>query len=123
MAGAVSDPVSGPAGDPGAAIAARLAQLWRTSRPTIFERLAVLKTAHAALVANAGDAAQRGEAREAAHKLSGVLGIFGLPQGSELAHHLEERLKSADALTASDLIAMAGEIESLEALIAAKGEG
>jgi HPt (histidine-containing phosphotransfer) domain-containing protein len=110
--------------DPAATvIAARLAQLWRTSRPTILERLCVLKTAHTALVANAGDASARNEAREAAHKLSGVLGIFGLPQGSDLAHHLEERLKSADPLSAADLIAIAGEIESLDAMVAAKGEG
>jgi HPt (histidine-containing phosphotransfer) domain-containing protein len=115
--------MSGPASDPAAAIAARLAQLWRTSRPIILERLAVLRTAQAALVANAGDVAARSEAREAAHKLSGVLGIFGLPQGSEMAHNLEELLKSADPLSASDLISMAGEIESLEAMIAARGDG
>jgi HPt (histidine-containing phosphotransfer) domain-containing protein len=115
--------MSGPVDDPAAVIAARLAQLWRTSRPTILERLAALKTAHAALVANAAHAAARSDAREAAHKLSGVLGVFGLPQGSELAHNLEERLKSADALSAADLIAMAGEIESLEVMIAAKGDG
>lgn len=115
--------MSGPAGDPAAAIAARLAQLWRTSRPTILERLAVLQSAQAALVANAAAVAARSEAREAAHKLSGVLGVFGMPQGSELAHNLEERLKSSDPLTAADLMAMAGEIESLDAIIAAKGEG
>lgn len=115
--------MSGPPGDPAAAIAARLAQLWRTSRPTILERLAVLKSAHAALVADAADSSARSEAREAAHKLSGVLGIFGLPQGSEIAHNLEERLKSSDPLGAADLIAVAGEIESLDAMIAAKDEG
>jgi HPt (histidine-containing phosphotransfer) domain-containing protein len=112
----------GPTSDPQAAIAARLAQLWRSSRPIILERLAVLKTAHAALATNADDDAARSEAREAAHKLSGVLGIFGLPQGSELAHNLEERLKSADPLSATDLIAMAGEIEALDALVIAKGD-
>jgi HPt (histidine-containing phosphotransfer) domain-containing protein len=115
--------MSVPVSDPGAALQARLAQLWRTSRPTILERVSVLKTAHAALVANSGDAASRSEAREAAHKLSGVLGVFGLPQGSELAHNLEERLKSTEPLVAADLVAMAGEIEEIGAMIAAKGEG
>jgi HPt (histidine-containing phosphotransfer) domain-containing protein len=115
--------MSGPPGDPAAAIAARLAQLWRTSRPIILERLAVLRSSNTTLVVDPGDSTARSEAREAAHKLSGVLGVFGLPQGSEIAHNLEERLKSADPLSAGDLIAMAGEIESLEALIAAKGEG
>lgn len=115
--------MNSPVSDPAAAIAARLAQLWRTSRPTILERLAVLKSAHTALVANADDTDARSEAREAAHKLSGVLGVFGLPQGSELAHNMEESLKSSGPLTAADLIAMAGEIESLEAMIAAKGDG
>jgi HPt (histidine-containing phosphotransfer) domain-containing protein len=115
--------VSSPISDPAAAIAARLAQLWRTSRPVILDRLAVLRTTHAALVANADDAAARSEGREAAHKLSGVLGIFGLPQGSEIAHEMEERFKMPGPLGAADLIAMAGEIETLEALITAKGEG
>jgi HPt (histidine-containing phosphotransfer) domain-containing protein len=115
--------MSGRAGDVAAVIAARLAQVWRASRPTILERIAALQSAHAALVANAHDTQARSDAREAAHKLSGVLGVFGMPEGSEIAHNLEERLRTSDPIGATDLIAIAGEIETLASMVAAKGEG
>jgi HPt (histidine-containing phosphotransfer) domain-containing protein len=107
--------------DPAAAIAARLAQLWQSSRPIILERLSVLRSAHTALLANPEDKTARSEGREAAHKLSGVLGIFGMPQGSELAHLVEESLKSDAPLNAGDLAAIADQIAALDAVIAAKG--
>jgi HPt (histidine-containing phosphotransfer) domain-containing protein len=109
--------------DPAATIAARLAQLWQSSRPTILERLSILRAAHAALLANPEDTAARSEGREAAHKLSGVLGVFGMPQGSEIAHIVEECLKPETPLSAGDLASMAQQITALDAVIAAKGEG
>jgi len=108
--------------DPAALIAAKLAELWRASRPIMQERVEVLRAAHRALVANPQDAAARRRAREAAHKLSGVLGTFGLPQGSEIAAALEHRLQSGQPLTPADLAALATQAAALEALIAAKGD-
>jgi HPt (histidine-containing phosphotransfer) domain-containing protein len=109
--------------DPAAILAARLAELWQTSRPIILERTAVLREAHAALTADAGDAGARSRAREAAHKLAGVLGVFGLPQGTEAASRLEGLLKSKEPLTRADLVLLADETSALERMIAAKGEG
>jgi len=101
-------------------IASRLAELWQTSRPTILERMLALHTAEEALAANPLDQEARDRGREAAHKLSGVLGIFGLPQGSELASALEETLKSPEPLLPSDLATLKTRIAELDAVIAAK---
>ncbi|HEX3986585.1 MAG TPA: Hpt domain-containing protein [Acidobacteriaceae bacterium] len=101
-------------------IASRLAELWQTSRPTILERMAVLHAAEAALDANPLDREMREHGREAAHKLSGVLGIFGLPQGSEIAATLEELLKSPAPLLPEDLAGLRTRIADLDAVIASK---
>lgn len=101
-------------------IASRLAELWQTSRPTILERMAVLHAASEALAADPLDQEARDRGREAAHKLSGVLGIFGLPQGSELAALLEEQLKSPGPLDPEGLITLRARIADLDAVIASK---
>lgn len=101
-------------------IASRLAELWQTSRPTILERMAALHGAGRALAANPLDQDARSRGREAAHKLSGVLGIFGLPQGSEIASALEEQLKSAAPLLPDDLVSLETQIADLDAVIASK---
>lgn len=101
-------------------IAARLAELWQTSRPTILERMAALHAAREALAANPLDQGARERGREAAHKLSGVLGIFGLPQGSEIASALEEQLKSPDPLFADQLVRLQARIADLDAVVASR---
>jgi len=101
-------------------IASRLAELWQTSRPTILERMTVLHAAAEALAANPLDQESRERGREAAHKLSGVLGIFGLPQGSEIASRLEDLLKSAEPLQPDDIRRVRSQIGELEAVIASK---
>jgi HPt (histidine-containing phosphotransfer) domain-containing protein len=101
-------------------IASRLAELWQTSRPTILERMAALHSAGDVLGANPLDHEARERGREAAHKLSGVLGIFGLPQGSEIASLLEELLKSTSPLLPDDLISLQAGIAELDAVIASK---
>jgi len=106
--------------DAAAKIAARLAELWQTSRPTILERMDVLRRASASLNRNPADAEVRGAGREAAHKLSGILGVFGLPEGSTIAAAIEEILQSPDALTAADLETLQKQVTALEAVIASK---
>ena len=101
-------------------IASRLAELWQTSRPTILERMAALHTAWETLAANPLDHDARERGREAAHKLSGVLGIFGLPQGSEMASALEEQLKPSAPLLPNDLAGLHKRIAELDAVIASK---
>jgi HPt (histidine-containing phosphotransfer) domain-containing protein len=107
--------------DPAAIIAARLAELWRTSRPAILERVAALHAAHEALVRDPADAEARSKGREAAHKLSGVLGVFGMPQGTELAFNMESLLMNGNPLAFEDVIWLGEQIEALDAVIAAKG--
>ena len=106
--------------DPAAIVAARLAELWRKNHTIILERLAALRSAHDTLSANPQDSEARTAGREAAHKLSGVLGVFGLPQGSEIAATLDQLLKSEDPLTAEDLSFMNAQISELGAVIASK---
>jgi len=108
--------------DAAAKIAARLSELWRTSRPTVLERLNLLRSACDSLAQNPADEEARATGREAAHKLSGVLGVFGLPQGSEIAASAEHRLMSPEPLTADDLSGLRERIADLDAVIASKPE-
>ena len=109
-------------GDAAAKIAARLTELWRTSRPTILERMTVLRSACDSLTQNPLNTDARAEGREAAHKLSGVLGVFGLPQGSEIAAAIEFQLKSGEPLTPEDLSTLRDQIADLEAVVASRSE-
>lgn len=109
--------------DPAAILATRLAELWRTSRPLIDERIAALRDCHDALVRNFDDVDARTRGREAAHKLSGVLGTFGLPRGSEIAGAIEGKLMDRDPLGPDDLDRLAGQISALDAAVAAKDAG
>lgn len=109
--------------DPAATLATKLAALWRASRPIILERIDVLRITHQILAANPDDTDARIRAREAAHKLSGVLGTFGLPEGSERAAALEHLLQSDQPLAPADIATIAEQIHVLEAIIASKGDG
>jgi HPt (histidine-containing phosphotransfer) domain-containing protein len=66
-----------------------LSALWDRSRHTVMERTALLESAGALLHENRLDEATRQSAVDSAHKLAGVLGTFGLPQGTELAREAE----------------------------------
>jgi HPt (histidine-containing phosphotransfer) domain-containing protein len=101
-------------------IAARLAELWQKSLPITQERVAVLRAASEALSRDPGDAEARSAGREAAHKLSGSLGIFGLPRGTELAAQLEEILKSAEPLTPQAARCVGGLVDELTGVVASK---
>lgn len=108
--------------DAAAKIAARLTELWRTSRPTIMERMGSLHAACNDLSQNPLNSDARIQGLEAAHKLSGVLGVFGLPQGSEVASSIEFLLKSEEPLTAEDLSILGERVADLDAVIASRGE-
>jgi HPt (histidine-containing phosphotransfer) domain-containing protein len=66
-----------------------LSALWDRSRHTVVERAALLRAAGALLADGRLDEATRQAAIDSAHKLAGVLGTFGLPQGTELAREAE----------------------------------
>jgi HPt (histidine-containing phosphotransfer) domain-containing protein len=106
--------------DSAAIVAARLAELWRKSLPTTLERVAALRSACETLGRNPADAEARSAGREAAHKLSGSLGVFGLPRGTEVAAAMEEVLRSAEPLTPEAVELLARQTRKLEAVIASK---
>lgn len=106
--------------DPAAALASKISELWIVSRPAILERLSALRATHASLSANPADAEARRQGRELAHKLAGVLGTFGLPQGSVIASSIEGVLMTESPLTPQDISTLGTRIGELEAVIASK---
>jgi HPt (histidine-containing phosphotransfer) domain-containing protein len=81
-----------------AEIAEALKLLWQKFLPQIEERIAVMEGANRALLAESLTAEQREAAGAAAHKLAGVLGTFGLTEGTNLAREAEQIYTSASAL-------------------------
>lgn len=99
-----------------------LSTLWSRSRATIVERLDVLRATLRSLRANPSDAAARKSGGDAAHKLAGILGTFGLPEGTELARRTEVMLESPAAIRPYDLDALQHTIEQLHQMIEAKSK-
>ena len=66
-----------------------IAALWDKSRPTVMERAAVLQDAQEQLAQSRLDHATQQSAVDSAHKLAGMLGLFGLPRGTEIAREAE----------------------------------
>ena len=106
------------------AVAARmktmLAQIWRNSEATLFERIAAIQKAEEQMREGDLSEDQREAARAAAHKLAGVLGTFGLPRGTELARGVEARLQPGELAGPADAGKLAILIEELDSLVKAK---
>jgi HPt (histidine-containing phosphotransfer) domain-containing protein len=96
-----------------------LQAMWITSRPAILERFLTIRDAQKMLASGSLDEDARKNAESAAHKLAGVLGTFGLPQGTKLASQAEALLASPslDAMHAGEL---ALQLDELEAVITSK---
>ena len=73
-----------------ATLAEALNKLWRQYLPQIEDRVATLESAAIAFAAGTLSATDRDAANSAAHKLAGVLGTFGLDEGTVLAREAEE---------------------------------
>ncbi|HEX3942063.1 MAG TPA: Hpt domain-containing protein [Acidobacteriaceae bacterium] len=72
-----------------------LAGLWEKSRKTVAAHVETLQQAKELAAKNELDEPARTRAIDAAHKLAGVLGTFGLPRGTELAREAEEAFRQA----------------------------
>lgn len=72
-----------------AAIHDKLNAIWKASKPALLERLATLEASCEALRVSPADESARQTAHDAAHKLAGVLGTFGLARGSRIASEIE----------------------------------
>jgi HPt (histidine-containing phosphotransfer) domain-containing protein len=70
-------------------LAEALNRLWQQFLPQMFDRVAFLEAAVTPLGEGTLTEAQREEANAAAHKLAGILGSFGLPEGTVLAREAE----------------------------------
>ncbi len=72
-----------------------IATLWLKSRSTMAERVAQLREACSTLQASEIlPADQRSEVSSCAHKLAGVLGTFGFPQGTDAARKIENLMEA-----------------------------
>jgi HPt (histidine-containing phosphotransfer) domain-containing protein len=106
-----TDPLSSPA-----AIAKVLDQMWARHLPSVRDRIAVLEAATAAAAADQLTTEQRQAAHAAAHKLSGVLGTFGLMRGTDLARRMEVEFSGdtgPDRVRGKDLQKQAAEIRAM----------
>jgi len=99
--------------DKRAAIAEKLNALWTASKPAILERLTTLEKNFDAWCLNPQDSAALHAAHDAAHKLAGVLGTFGLQRGSCIASELEEIVTQVEAHSKQDIPAMLAELRQL----------
>ena len=76
-----------------------LATVWQRNLPLVRQRLHALRTAVDQSHAGPLSPPVRLEAASIAHKLAGSLGMFGYPEGSEIAKHLETLLDCEEALS------------------------
>ncbi len=100
-----------------------MAKLWRQHHGSMVERFNILKQAGLALERDQLTNALRQNAAQAAHKLAGVLGMFGREEGTQVARGLEVILSAAQvsaaqqAKTVVDLVSqLAHTLEPTEAL-------
>jgi HPt (histidine-containing phosphotransfer) domain-containing protein len=73
----------------GAPLAEAMNRLWTKFLPQMVERVTTLQRAAECAAKGTLDAAEQQTASSDAHKLAGVLGTFGLQEGTELAREAE----------------------------------
>ncbi|OKH53747.1 transcriptional regulator [Calothrix sp. HK-06] len=70
-----------------------LSELWQNLQSKTNERLAVLQQTATGLTLNELAEEQKQKGQATAHKLAGILGVFGLAEGSRLAKQIEQMFK------------------------------
>ena len=101
---------------PQPSIADAMNSLWARFLPQIEARVATLEAAATALGAGDLTGDLKEQACADAHKLAGVLGTFGLREGTELAREAEEAYKGnpeADRKQADHLAGIAAQLRAL----------
>jgi HPt (histidine-containing phosphotransfer) domain-containing protein len=91
-------------------------KLWTQFLPQMRERVGILEAAAQAFAADKLSLAQHVEANDAAHKLAGALGSFGLTKGTVLARELEimySRENGPDPAMAARLGEIAAELRTI----------
>ncbi len=93
-----------------------LDRMWIKFLPQLQERVSILEAA--AVAFSAGQLTDQKAANAAAHNLAGVLGTFGLTEGTALARELEimySREGGPDRSYAAHLAAIAGQLRTIVA--------
>jgi HPt (histidine-containing phosphotransfer) domain-containing protein len=109
--------------EPSRALHELLEALWNRSQALIVQRLGILGEAQRRLQADANDSGARVEGADAAHKLAGILGTFGMPKGTELARAAEELLENGAGLKEGQVAELGGWVNELEAMIRGRSNG
>jgi len=80
-----------------------LATLWQKNLPVLQDRQAELDKASEEALWQTLTPQAREDAAATAHKLAGSLGMFGYPQGTELARKIEQMLTHWDVIDGAEL--------------------
>lgn len=109
-------------GDPATAqISEAMNRLWQKFLPQMEERVATLQSAAATLAAGSPlSPGRQSEAAAEAHKLAGVLGTFGLKDGTELAREAEGLFEGTAGLGQVEGERLASIAEQLKTMIASR---
>ena len=94
-----------------------LAGIWERSKTTVVQRVEILREARTAGGKGKLDEPARLRAVDAAHKLAGVLGTFGLPRGTELAREAEETFGKIKTLSRAEFERLGIILDELEYLV------
>lgn len=93
-----------------------LSRVWQRSLPLVRERVSSLERLAQEATTAPLSGEQRTEAADIAHKLAGSLGMFGFPEGTEIARAIEHAAESGTPLDGTQLIGLVSRLRSLLAL-------
>ena len=94
-------------------LTSRILKLWERYQSLCMERLSVIEEARTAASSTGLDDEVRGKAESAAHKLAGVLGSIGLPEGSKIASDIEALLQPGDTLAPGQFLRLSELVANL----------
>ena len=97
-----------------------LQSLWTKNYGLLQERLKLIRDAYDRLAVGSLDKQTRCDAESAAHKLAGILGTFGLPQGSALASKIETSLAKETTSSSEFAAQLHSWLTELETIVASR---
>lgn len=99
-------------------LAEAMNRLWAKHLPQMEERVATLRKAAQSLANGTLTEAEQQQAAADAHKLAGVLGTFGLKEGTELAREAEALYESVLDGNSAAAVRLASVAEQLQMMLA-----
>jgi len=107
---------------PASQISEAMDRLWQKFLPQMTERVATLRAAAAKLASRAClTQEEQSNAAADAHKLAGVLGTFGLKEGTELAREAEGLLEGSMDASPATVKRLSSIAEQLNAMVVSRG--